>query len=198
MADVLVCLACKLRWAGSQNWHVAINFCFSHVNAHEKHVPSVGRKVIPSWYVGRGGILEQCFPCWPLRSCDEQTDPKDVEYGGEERNLKIEAEEQQVGNKALSGGVRNERVHCGKWSGFVVHWATPRGFSQEELTVPLDILPHPMASSLWNKNTNSSCLPLTIYISLLFTWRGASFAAEPGGWVLILDAACSRADFADS
>jgi len=64
-----------------------------------------------------------------LRSCDEQTHPKDVEFGGEERNLKIEAEEQQVGNKALSGGVRNERVHCGNWSGFVVHWATPRGFS---------------------------------------------------------------------
>lgn len=55
--------------------------------------------------------------------------PKDTEFGGEERNLQMEAEEQQVGNKALSGGVGSGGCTVGKPSGFVAQWATPRGFS---------------------------------------------------------------------
>lgn len=41
----------------------------------------------------------------------------------------MEAEEQQVENKALNGEVGNERVLRGKWGGFVVPWAEPQEFS---------------------------------------------------------------------
>lgn len=41
----------------------------------------------------------------------------------------MEAEEQQVENKALSEEVGNERVQHGKWGGFVVPWAEPQEVS---------------------------------------------------------------------
>lgn len=43
----------------------------------------------------------------------------------------MEAEEQQIENKALSEEVGNERVQCGKWGGFVVPWAEPQEVSIE-------------------------------------------------------------------
>lgn len=41
----------------------------------------------------------------------------------------MEAEEQQVENKALNGELGNERVCCGKRGGFVMCWAKPQEVS---------------------------------------------------------------------
>lgn len=46
----------------------------------------------------------------------------------------MEAEEQQVDNRALNGELGNERVDCGIRSGFVVHWAKPQEVSPKSST----------------------------------------------------------------
>lgn len=63
--------------------------------------------------------------------------PEDIEFGGEEVNLQMEAEEQQVGNQALSGGVGCERVYCGEAEKVCCTLGNPKRFQLKGIDCPL-------------------------------------------------------------